>query len=174
MQSPQINIFGARNRDLSVLVLALGFLSCAKEPLIIETKPVPVPGVRIDTVYVDREVQVFVPSECDTANILALYCRGEASGEEDGVRWRMAFETVKRQADRANVQLVEIRKKYSVDITQRDRTILYADTAASLLKRELAESKAKEWTFWERLRDLTAAFIGGLIMGIVLRTFAHL
>jgi len=132
------------------LLITAGVLiqGCTASKTVIEDKTLPVPGYEIRTVT--DTVYIFQPSPCDTAEILAMYCKGHAEGDTLGTFYKFMWESVKGENN-------TLRQRGRVIITKRDTVIAYKDTTVQVT--EIIE----EFGFWKRVQ-LVLATIGVLVV----------
>jgi hypothetical protein len=151
---------------LTILYVTLLYAGCTSSVQVLDTT-VPVPAIRIDTVTVTETKRVFVQSPCDTGAILEKLCKGEASGESDGVVWKFKYEKVAREN---RVQGVLIRRLVdSVHVLVNKPASAVEMTQAQKKHIATLEANQEKHGFWYFLQfGIASAFAGAVLLAVVL------
>ena len=162
---------------LVVLLIACGTV----QPIVTVPQSQTVPSAVAETVYVRDmgEYGTGYGGECDTASILALYCKGEVSGADNGMSWRFLYETERVKADslgkvKSRVIVRVVRDSIVVPIPQ-----VLTDELARLKDEngrqaiELAKANTLKWKLYIVIGILSLVFlavVGTLIKKLRKRT----
>ena len=110
---------------ISLVALLFLFACGTVQPIVTVPQSQTVPSAVAETVYVRDmgEYGTAYGGACDTAAILALLCRGEVSGAENGMSWRFLYETERVKSDslgkvRSRVVVRVVRDSIVVPIPQ--------------------------------------------------------
>ena len=74
-------------------VVLLFVIGCGSSEQITQTETHTILPARIDTIQDAGGYVFYGPTECDTAAILLLYCKGYVGGESGGITYGVGFET---------------------------------------------------------------------------------
>ena len=141
---------------LTYLVLLL-FVACTPSVQVVD-RPVPVPEVRIDTVYVGDYGPFYGPSVCDTAAILDALCHGSASGETDGVKWKIEYDKVSRAFTYQGIVIRQLRDSVHLFVNKPSDTIWVKDTTRVTV--------VQEWGWWDKVQFGATFIVAGFLLAV--------
>ena len=144
----------------------LAFVGCTSSVQVLDTA-VPVPAMRIDTVYVFDTDRVFVESPCDTGAILDLLCKGEASGTTDGVAWKFKYDKVARENQILGVKVRRLADSVHILVNKPATTVELTQAQKQYIS-EL-ESNQEKHGFWYFVQfGIACAFAGAVLLSAAL------
>jgi hypothetical protein len=149
-----------------MVCLCAVFTACRSSVQLVDTE-VPVPAIRIDTVRVVETERVFVESPCDTGAILDELCKGEASGESDGVEWKFRYEKVARENRVQGVLIRRLADSVHVLVSKPATTVQIPEK----LKEQIAQLQANQEAhgFWYFVQfAIACAFTGAVLLAVAL------
>lgn len=141
--------------------LCAAFTACTGSGQVVDMD-VPVPAIRIDTVWVAETERVFVESPCDTGAILDLLCEGEASGTTDGVDWKFRYDKVARENRILGVLTRRLADSVHVLVNKPATTVQITEAQKQYIA-DLEANQEKHGFFWFVGAGLACVLAGAML-----------